>query len=134
MWYNIILAAGFVLLILATISFRKSLTFIRASKRALAIVVKLTETKDSEGDLLYSPVFSFHTHNGYECRLDTGWASSPPMWQVGQTTTILYDPNDPTRAELLTYFGMFRWTIIYAAIAAPLLVVGIGYHIAGLVL
>lgn len=134
MWYNIILTVGLILLVLAYRNLRKVMTHLRNSRRVMGIVVQLVETRGAEGDTLYTPLFRYTTHNGFECTLQHNVASSPSEWEVGQTATIVYANNEITQAEILSYFPVFRLPVLLAAASSSCLVVGIGHHVAGLFL
>jgi hypothetical protein len=129
MFYSISLAIGLILLVISLFIFKESLGFIKRSERAIATVIELVEIKDSEG-ATYKPVFKFRSRYNQEIIYRHIVSSSPARWYVGEETTIAYDPVDPTVAKLLTYFGIFRWTIILMAIAMPLIVIGGGYYVA----
>jgi len=129
MWqYYILLGAGLILLLLATFSFRNTLAFIKKSEKTTGTVVSI-RTFQSEEEV-YAPVFSYRTKDGrvFSYELDEG--TNPPSWEIGETETILYDPDNPSRARLYTYFRLFMWTVVLISIGLPLLVVGGGYFIA----
>jgi hypothetical protein len=105
------------------------MAFINKGGRAKATVTELEKMTDSDGTT-YKPVFKFKTSLNQEIIYRHNISSSPPEWKVGDETTILYDSDDPQKVKLLSYFGLFRWTIILMAIAMPLIVIGGGYYIA----
>lgn len=133
MWYTICLVVGTALLIASLLMLKKSMAFLKNSERATATVVELQRVSGNDGDT-YKPVFVFKTYANLEITYRSGVSSSPPAWEIGEEATIAYDRNAPSTAQLLTYWGSFRWTIILACIAMPLLIIGGGYHLAQRVL
>jgi len=99
------------------------------SDRAEATVIDLEHSKDSDGDDVYKPTFKFMTKQNQEIEYRYSFSTKPASWTIGDKTTIAYDPNHPTDAKVLTYFGTFNITIILLAIAMPLIVVGAGYYL-----
>jgi hypothetical protein len=133
MWYTLCLVIGTALLIGSLLMLKKSMAFLKNSERATATVVDLQMVSGSDGDT-YKPVFVFKTYANQEITYRSGVSSSPPAWEIGEEATIAYDRNAPATAQLLTYWGSFRWSIILACIAMPLLIIGGGYHLAQRVL
>ncbi|MEI9943253.1 MAG: DUF3592 domain-containing protein [Chitinophagaceae bacterium] len=128
MWYTLTLAVGIILLIISLSILRKSLAFLRSSERAVGTVIELERIRDSDGDT-FKPIFKYKTISNQEFIYRPISSSNPPGWKIGEEATIAYDPNNPSVARLLTYFGTFSWTIILMAIAMPFIVVGGGYHL-----
>lgn len=129
MWqYYIILGAGIVLFIFAFLSLRNTLSFLKKAEKATATVTSLREY-ESEGTV-FSPLFTFRTQNNTEYTYELPEGTNPSAWSVGDTETVIYDPDDPSSVSLYTYFRIFIWPLVLISIALPLLVVGGGYFIA----
>ncbi|RBQ11724.1 hypothetical protein DRW42_00130 [Pedobacter miscanthi] len=56
----------------------------------------------------------------------------PPSWKIGETGIIMYDPKDPSKAKLFSYFRLFAWPLVLVSLAIPLILMGGGYLIANL--
>lgn len=128
MFYSISLTIGIILLIISLLIFKESLAFIKISDRAIGTVIEL-EAIDGTDGTTYKPIFKFKTNTNQEVIYRHISSSSPANWDVGEVATIAYDPNNPKKAKLLTYFGTFSWTIILMAISMPLIVIGGGYYV-----
>ncbi|MCC3214852.1 DUF3592 domain-containing protein [Chryseobacterium sp. X308] len=129
MWqYYLILAAGIILFAAALLSFKNTLSFLKKAEKATATVTSLREY-ESEGTV-FSPVFTFRAQNNIDYTFELAEGTNPSAWAVGETETVIYDPEDPSSVSLYTYFRIFAWPLILISIALPLLVVGSGYFIA----
>ena len=47
--------------------------------------------------------------------------------EVGEKVKIVYDQQDDDEVKTISFWGLYRWTIILSCIAAPLLIIGGGY-------
>lgn len=128
MVYSILLIIGFILVLVAGILFKRSLNFLENGERTTGIVTELISVYDDDG-VTYKPVFKFKTSKNEDITYTHPISSSPPQWRVGETTGLIYDPDKPEDAKILTYFGMFGWAVIILSIAAPLLVIAGGYFL-----
>lgn len=122
------LGAGLGLLILAAISFKSTITFLKNGEKVTGTVTSLREI-DSDG-VVYVPVFTYRTKDNTEYTYELAEGTNPSSWSEGDTETIIYDPKDPSKVELYTYFRIFAWPLILLSAALPLLVIGGGYFIA----
>ncbi|WP_020599748.1 DUF3592 domain-containing protein [Spirosoma panaciterrae] len=133
MGYLITFLVGAGLLILSLSKFSKAISLIQSGHRVMAVVDRLEKEKSKKG-YTYRPIFKYHTVNGQEIMHSYMFAASPPDWEVGEKTTVVYSPSNPENPVVLTYFGAFGWAVIWLAVAIPLLIVGGGYFVAQLYL
>jgi hypothetical protein len=127
MAYAITLSIGIGLLLLSIFFFTTSLSFVKDGSYAIATVVDLEEVTDSDGTT-FRAIFSYKTNLGQELIHRQKSSSSPSPWEIGETTTICYDPNHPEQAKILTSFGTFGLAIVLMAISMPCIVVSGGYY------
>jgi hypothetical protein len=86
-------------------------------------VIEMEESSTNEGGCcVYSPVIEFQA-NGQTYTFDGGNASDPPIYRVGETVPVIYDPNDPNTAQINKWSErwLFPIIIIPAMIFAALL-------------
>ncbi|WP_246250244.1 MULTISPECIES: DUF3592 domain-containing protein [Sphingobacterium] len=102
--------------------------FLKNGDKATATVIDLHKY-ESEGEV-FAPVFTFRTKDNRVITYELAEGNDPPTWKVGETTTVIYDPVDPSKVSLYSYFRVFVWTLVLLSIALPLLVIGGGYFIA----
>ena len=86
-------------------------------------VTELEESSSSEGGCcVYSPVIEFQA-NGQSYQFDGGNASYPPAYEVGETVSVIYDPENPNTAQINKWSErwLFPLIIIPAMLFAALL-------------
>ncbi len=128
MIYSILLTTGIIFLILSFIVFRNSLSLIKNGYKATAIVIDLQNIlSNNTSDL--TPIFKFTTTTGQEIIFKGFGASSPPAFNIGEKVNIIYNPDNPNEAKVLTYFGVFGLTIILTALSIPMIVISAGYFL-----
>ncbi|MCV9928664.1 DUF3592 domain-containing protein [Flavobacterium sp. LS1R49] len=127
MLYKISLAIGILLSLVSLFILKESLTFIKKSERAEGTVIGFEEIS-GDGGSSYSPIFKIKTKDNQEITYTHTSSTSPPSWDIGEKATFLYKSNDPDSARILTYFGVFSWSIVLMGIAIPLIVIGSSYH------
>ncbi|WP_343565703.1 DUF3592 domain-containing protein [Sphingobacterium sp.] len=129
MWqYYLILGIGIVFLLLAIFSFRNTMVFLKNGEKTIATVIDL-HRYESEGEV-FAPIFTFHTKDDQLITYELAEGNDPPTWEIGEKTIVIYDPGDPSKVVLYSYFRVFIWTLLLLSIALPLLVIGGGYFIA----
>jgi hypothetical protein len=72
----------------------------------------MEESNSSEGGCcVYSPVVEF-TVNGQTYSFDGGNASDPPAYRVGEVVSVIYDPSDPSTAQINKWTERWLFPII----------------------
>ncbi len=129
MWqYYIILGLGVLFLVWAIYSFRSTMVFLKKADKTTATVIDLHKF-ESEGEV-FAPIFTFRTKDNQLITYELAEGNNPPAWKIGEQTTVIYDPSDPYRVSLYSYFRVFMWTLVLLSVALPLIVIGGGYFIA----
>lgn len=129
MWqYYWILGLGLIFLVLGIYSFRNTIVFLKNGNKVTATVIDFHKY-ESDGEV-FAPIFTFRTKDNQLVTYELAESSDPPAWKIGETTTVIYDPADPSKVSLYSYFRMFIWTLVLLSIALPLIVIGGGYFIA----
>jgi cytochrome c oxidase assembly protein Cox11 len=102
------------------------LQFMTRSASATGTVV------DNEGISTYSPVVKFSTATGEHVRFKSWYSSKPAEFHVGDSATILYNPNNPHQAAVISYsainlvcgvifvFGLMQLSILLPSVRATL--------------
>jgi hypothetical protein len=75
-------------------------------------VVRLEESNSSEGGCcVYSPVIEFKA-NGQTHSFEGDNASDPPAYEVGEVVNVIYDPSNPSTAQINTWSERWLFPII----------------------
>ena len=61
------------------------------------VVVNLQENYDSDGST-YTPVVQFKTSSGQSIEFVSSYSSNPPAYDVGESVTVVYPPENPADA------------------------------------
>jgi uncharacterized protein DUF3592 len=75
-------------------------------------VVRLEESSSSEGGCcVYAPVIEFNT-NSQTYSFEGDNASDPPAYEVGEVVNVIYDPTDPSTAQINRWSERWLFPII----------------------
>ena len=64
---------------------------------APGVVVDLQENYDSDGST-YTPVVQFQTSSGQSIEFVSSYSANPPAYDVGESVTVVYPPDNPADA------------------------------------
>tara|TARA_R110002167_G_scaffold35569_10_gene113561 strand:+ start:2671 stop:3078 length:408 start_codon:yes stop_codon:yes gene_type:complete len=124
--YWALFIGGMTMLFFAYRSYNNTQKLLDTGIKTTAKVIELITVNDSDGDT-YKPVFEF-TDQGHNLRVfRSSVSSNPPSYRVGDLVKIVYDPLRQEDVKTITYWGLYRTTIILLSLASPLLIIGGGY-------
>lgn len=98
---------GFLLAAIALFIWLRTQSFLNTAQEAQGTVVQMVYSHSSDGGGGYAPVFTFRTITGQEITASENLYSNPPQFKVGQTVTVLYDPENPNRARIKKGFNLY---------------------------
>ena len=81
--------------------------FISKAQEVQGTVIKMVWSSSSDGGGGYSPVYQFRAITGQMITVQDSLSSSPPMFQVGQTIDVLYDPENPQDARIKKWMSLY---------------------------
>ena len=123
-----LIVVGAALLILGIKMFNDTQKLLQEGIKTTASVVKLIQKRNSDNDgYLYTPVFEFVDRKNTTRIFQSDVSSNPPAYKVGQKVKLVYHPKEEDEINIVSYWGLYRWTVILFSIASPFLVIGIGY-------
>lgn len=120
------IAIGILLLAGAVVSINSTRQLLSQGIRTTGNVVDYSISQDSEGTLMYAPVFKFLDQAGFEHQVQSNVSSSSPAYIKGQAVTIIYRSVSPENAEIMSAFGMWGLASILGFIGLIFVVFGIG--------
>lgn len=124
--YSFLLWIGLLCLGTGTFSLITQIADIKKGEVAVATVVDLKASKDSDGGTAYAPVFVYFTHTQEKRFYEYAIYSSPSDWSIGEKTKVIYQKD--AGPILLTYFGSFGTEVILLSVALVCLTISIGYY------
>lgn len=92
-----------------------------------AKVIQLIPISSDDG-YTYKPVFEYTDKTNTIKTFKSGVSSNPAPYKVGDMVTIVYSKIGEQR-RVISYWGLYRWTIILLSIAAPFLIISGGYFL-----
>ena len=96
--------------------FQRTRNFLSGAVRADARVVSLIEKHDFDSGPHYYPVFSFHDSAGEEHEVFSSSGSFPPSTAVGDSVTVLYHAQQPSKAREDSFSELWLLPVILAAV------------------
>jgi len=125
--YEILLSIALILMYFALKEYSKSANLIRGGVRSTAKVIELIEVSGDDGNT-YKPVFEYKRGNSTQI-FKSSVSSNPPSYSVGEKVKVVYNPREIDEVKVISYWGLYRATVILLAIAAPFLIIGGGYFL-----
>jgi hypothetical protein len=86
--------------------------FLKHSVPAKGTIIKLIESRDKDGHVLYAPIFRFPDAQGNIHEISSSVASYPPSGNIGDNIDILYSPEYPDHAEENSLFSLWGIALI----------------------
>lgn len=100
--------------------------FTSTSATATGYVVKNATSRSASSELsVYTPIIAFTTQDGDPVVFASASSSSPPMYDVGETVTVLYPPDNPHDAEISGFFHLWGAALITGGLGVVFLGVGV---------
>lgn len=127
-WGSIIV--GSILVIFGIKMYNDTQKLLLEGVKTTATVVDLIKESNSDDDgEQYTPVFEFLDRKNNVRKFRSEVSSNPPTHGLGKVVKIIYHPKNIDEVKILSYWGLYRWTIVLFSLASPLLIIGTGYLI-----
>lgn len=124
--YWALFVAGFVAAYFAVKMYNDTTQLLNTGIKTKAVVKDLIEVSGDDGPT-YKPVFEYVDRSNTTQEFKSGVSSRPPAYKIGEKVEVVYDPKDVEETKVVSFWGLYRWTIILLSIASPLLIIGGGY-------
>jgi hypothetical protein len=126
--HSLVLLAGVVCLYIAWLQFQKTHLLITTGIATTATVIdNLPEMVKKE--TMYRPRFQYMNERHQPAQFNGEFVTSPPAWSIGETTMVVFRPGEPKSVRIVSYWSLYRVTILVTALATPFLVIGLGYFL-----
>lgn len=122
---------GIGMLLASFFVFSNTTSFIARAVEADGRVTDLERSRSSSGSgTTYRPVVEFTAATGKRIEFVSSVGSSPPSHRVGEAVKVLYNPTNPQRARIKSFFQLwfgflivFVMGLVFAAIGLGMIVV-----------
>ena len=126
--HALVLLVGMIGLYYAYGQYQKTRQLLSSGIMTTATVIELIGDQGEDGDLS-KPKFRFMDTQHKPVEFTSDISSKPPAYDIGDQVAIVYLPGRTHDARVISYWSLFRWTIVLAALSAPFLVIGLGYFV-----
>ncbi len=123
--YSGLLLLSLVLVYFAMKQYSNTKELLNTGVKTSAEVIDLIESRGEDG-YTYKPVFEYTDRTGSKMTFESDISSSPAPYQIGDYVDIIYSLDSGNR-KIVSFWGLYRWTILLLSFAAPLLIIGGGY-------
>jgi hypothetical protein len=123
--YSGMLLISLVLIYFSVKQYSSSKELINNGIKTTAKVIDLIRISSDDG-YTYKPVFEFTDRTNTLITFKSEVSSSPAPYKIGDQVNIVYSKESEDR-KIISFWGLYRWTIILLCIAAPLIIIGGGY-------
>lgn len=109
------LVLGVLAVVWAVLAYRSQRRFLAKSLKATAVIqgMRAERMDPPRGGTLYFPVFEFTTAAGVSVATES--QTTQGGLQVGQRVQILYDPNNPQKVEIDSFWS--HWAVVAIALS-----------------
>ncbi|NIG55481.1 DUF3592 domain-containing protein [Chitinophaga sp. Cy-1792] len=114
---------GILAAIVALVFFQSGFQFVQQGNKATAMVISEIKVNGSDGDD-YHATFAFTgaDQQTYYLKEITG---NIGRWREGDKVTVIYNPDQPTNAKLLTLMGVYPGAILFSMAAVIFLTIAL---------
>jgi len=123
--YTGMLLIALVLIFFAYKQYNVTKSLISDGYKTKAKVIDLIQISGDDG-YTYKPVFEYTNKANDTITFKSEISSRPAAHNVGDTVNIVYSKHSDER-KIISFWGLYRWTVILLSIASPLLIIGGGY-------
>ena len=125
--YLALLLIGLILIYFAFKFYGNTKNLVNDGIKTKAVVIDLIQISSDDG-YTYKPVFEYMDRSNTKKTFQSDISSSPAPYKVGDKVNIIYSKGGDDR-KVLSFWGLYRWTIILLSIASPFLIIGGGYFL-----
>jgi len=109
---RLFLFVGAGLLFVAVLSAVSTGVFLYRSTNASGSVIAIVDHRDADGDLTWRPRVAFETAQGQRVEFESRHGSNRLLYQVDDLVEVVYDPDEPTHAEIAGALNVWSVTIV----------------------
>jgi hypothetical protein len=125
--YGICFVVGLAMLIPSYIVIRRRLQFLQTATAAASgvVVENIWTTGATRQDGCYCPRIRFQTTDGHEIDFVSDSGNNPASYSVGESVSLLYDPQHPEKASINSFTSLWLLPILLGILGVGCTVPGI---------
>lgn len=121
---RIFLVVGIVFILVGFVLVCSRLIFISESISAEGIVVDiLKKVEEDETEGVFQPKVMFHTNDGEQISFISDVGSNPPAYNLGETVNVLYNPINPSNAEINSFLSLWLLQLVLILIGTNFVII-----------
>lgn len=106
--FKIFRIVGSILILIGLVLIISKILFIDQANSAVGTVTDIIQRKTQDSnDVIYSTQVQFQTTDGIVRTFTSGIKGSSPLYAVGSTVKVIYDPQNPQNAEINAFLTMW---------------------------
>lgn len=115
---------GLILLTIAGLFFIKEQIFLSSAIEATGKVADFRTMEDDDGSLVYCPIIDFSTQDSRNGSFE-GTCASPAPYKLGDPVKVIYDPQDPDKAQVQSILDEYLIPGILSLVGLPFFCFGL---------
>jgi len=125
-FYGALFSIGAILAYFAFSEYSKTQTLLHKGIKTTATVKNFVTSNSNDGTM-YAPIFEFKDRQQNSHIFESGISSKPPAYKIGEKVKIIYNPLNKEKVKTISFWGLYRGSVILFMIAAPFLILGGSY-------
>lgn len=106
---------GLIFIALALYLYQDKQVFLKKAEITQGIVIQLLSSR-SENSITYHPVIVFVTKTGNKISFASSVSSNPPSYNEGESVEVIYDSDNPNKAEINSFTSLYLGIIILGSL------------------
>ncbi|MBI6530845.1 DUF3592 domain-containing protein [Proteus vulgaris] len=98
---------GVVIFIVALFVIKSELHLVRNGIETTGVIIDLSMSNSSNERSVYHPIIQFTTNDNREITFRSLEGSNPPRFHLGENISVIYLQNDPQRATINNFLGLY---------------------------
>ena len=126
LFYGFLFTLGCILTYGAYSEFQKTRTMLSEGVRTTAVVKEFVVSRGDSNNL-YQPVLEYVDRKQHVRQYTSSIKSYPAPFEIGEKVAIVYDKKNMDKVKTISFWGLYRGSVILFMVASPLLVFGGSY-------
>ncbi len=104
---------------------------VKGEGEVIELVAKRSTDSNNHTSYTYAPRVRFRSGGGHEFEFTASISSNPPSYSVGEIVPLLYQPGDPQKARIDSFFSLWGGALITGVVGLFFFAIGGGMVLYG---